>query len=154
MVKRILALGPGTLLAKIDVESAFRNIPIHPHDCHLLGMLWGGCLYVDTTLPFGLRSAPKTFNAVADALQWIAIHRGVSYLDHFLDDFITECERNRALLVYTCRILNIPLAFTKQEGPAVCLIFLGIVLDTVKLELRLPSEKLKRLQKTLQEWVS
>ena len=43
VVKRILALGLGTLLAKIDVESTFRNIPVHPHGCHLLhGYAVGG----------------------------------------------------------------------------------------------------------------
>ena len=34
-------------------------------------MKWVGKLYVDKALPFGLRSAPKIFKAVADAMQWI-----------------------------------------------------------------------------------
>ena len=52
-------------------------------------MKWQGKLYVDTTLPFGLRSAPKIFNAVADAAQWIIQEMGARYLWHYLDDFIT-----------------------------------------------------------------
>lgn len=51
-------------------------------------------------LPFGLRSAPKLFNAVADALQWIAVQQGAWYINHYLDDFIVigtpgsdKCER-------------------------------------------------------------
>ena len=39
-INRILALGRGTLLAKIDVKSAFRLIPVHPSDRHLLAMEW------------------------------------------------------------------------------------------------------------------
>ena len=36
-------------------------------------------VYVDTVLPFGIRSSPKIFNCIADALQWIAKRRGISY---------------------------------------------------------------------------
>ncbi len=58
VVQKILSLGKGCQLAKIDIESAFRNVPVHPHDRHLLGMKWNDQLYIDTVLPFGLRSAP------------------------------------------------------------------------------------------------
>ena len=58
-------------MAKVDVKSAYRNVPIHPHDRWLMGTLWEGSLYIDTALPFGLQSAPKIFTAVADAVEWI-----------------------------------------------------------------------------------
>jgi len=32
--------GRGMLLAKVDIRDAYRLIPIHPHDRHLLGMSW------------------------------------------------------------------------------------------------------------------
>ena len=58
-------------------------------------------LYVDTLLPFGLRSAPAIFNAVAEALVFVIIGQGVIWLDHYLDDFIvvgpqktTECQKD------------------------------------------------------------
>ncbi len=159
IIPRILSSGRATLLAKIDIENAFRNVSVHPDDRHLLGMMWDNNLYVDTTLPFGLRSAPKIFNALADGLQWIARERGVTNLDHFLDDFITtgkphsyECQTNLQLLVDTCNILKLPLAMHKLEGPTTCLTFLGIELDTSLLQLRLPAEKLSRLQHTLFSW--
>ena len=46
------------LLAKFDVESAYRIIPIHLNDRYLLGMQWQGNYFVDMALPFGLRSVP------------------------------------------------------------------------------------------------
>ena len=39
-------------------ESAYRIIPVHPNDLHLLGIQWQGNYFVDITLPFGLPSAP------------------------------------------------------------------------------------------------
>ena len=59
-------LGPHTLMAKIDIESAYRLIPVHPEDRFLLGVNWRDQVYIDPMLPFGLRSGPKIFNAVAD----------------------------------------------------------------------------------------
>ena len=39
-------------------------------------------------LPFGLRSAPKTFNAIADALCWHLHGIGIAHILHYLDDYI------------------------------------------------------------------
>ena len=159
LVQRVLHLGQGCQLAKIDIESAFRNVPVHPHDRHLLGISWNGERYIDTALPFGLRSAPKIFNALADALEWITTRRGATYLKHFLDDFVTaghpntgECAENLELLVDTCDLLGFPIAADKREGPTTCLIFLGIEVDTMLLELRLPVHKLERLKAILRKW--
>ena len=60
----ITHLGRGTNMAKLDLESAYRIILMHPDDDHLLGMEWKGA---DTALLFGLRSAPKIFMALVDA---------------------------------------------------------------------------------------
>ena len=66
----ILGFGPGAVvLSKVDVRSAYRTVLVHPEDRWLLGMQWGGQQFVDNVLPFGLRSAPKLFMAVADGCQ-------------------------------------------------------------------------------------
>ena len=71
--QKALDLGQNALMAKCDIKSAFRIIPVHPEDKPLLGMQWRDSTYMDSVLPFSLRSAPKLFNAVADALQFIMI---------------------------------------------------------------------------------
>ena len=53
-------------MAKFDLKSTYRQVPVHPDDRWLLGVEWEGQVYVDCTVPFGLRSAPMIFNAVAD----------------------------------------------------------------------------------------
>ena len=52
-------------------------------------------------------------------------------------------------LVATFASLGVPLEPFKLEGPASCLTFLGIELDTVTLQLRLPNDKLLRLKEAL-----
>ena len=59
-----------------------------PQDWHLLGVCWEGSVFVDQALPFGLRSAPLLFTAVADAIGWALIQAGASPLIHYLDDFL------------------------------------------------------------------
>ena len=50
-IKLVNQLGPGCYMAKTDIASAFRIIPIHPCDFHFLGMKWQGKYYFDTCLP-------------------------------------------------------------------------------------------------------
>lgn len=52
-----------------------------------MGMQWDGSLFVDSSLPFSLRSAPKIFMAIADAVEWIARKEGIKFVIHYLDDF-------------------------------------------------------------------
>ena len=158
-IQKILSQGRGAMLAKIDVKSAFRLLPVHPLDRHLLGMSWNNALYIDTCLPFGLRPAPKLFNLLADFLTSVLEQKGVETL-HYLDDFLlvdpltsNRCEKDLEEVKSTCQWLGIPLAMEKVTGPTTLLTFLGITLDTVQMEARLPHEKLDKMHKTVALWL-
>ena len=160
-VKVIVALGKRAKVAKFEIKSAYRIVLVHPTDRYLLGMMWNGQLYVDTALPFGLRSAPKVFTAVADALQFIFEKHGVHRIMHYLDDFLlfgapgsSQCGEALQLAMDCCTRLGAPIAESKMEGPKECITFLGIELDIAKGELRLPKEKLQRIQREIRQWTS
>ena len=149
----IRELGHQCMLSKIDIQSAYRIVPVHPEDSLLLGMKWQGQLYVDTTLPFGLRSTPKIFNTAADGLAWVLQSVGVQFVLHYLDDFLllgppgsAECAQALVTTLRICDKLGVPIAAEKVEGPTRCLPFLGIEMDTSAWQLRLPLEKLHRIQ--------
>ena len=63
----VLSRGRGAHLVNADVKEAYRTVPVHEDDQPLLGISWQGVTYVNRVLPFGLRSAPKIFTAIADA---------------------------------------------------------------------------------------
>ena len=159
-IEGIMVLGRGTLMAKFDVASAYRNVAIHPDDRPLLGMMWRGQYFVDMVLPFGLRSAPFIFTAIADLVEWILVHNySVNFLRHYLDDFLTlgppaspVCYNNLQTCVQLCKSLGLPLHPDKLEGPATCLTILGIELDSEKLQARLPTDKRDRIKALLDEW--
>ena len=155
-VRALGRLGPGALMAKVDLKSAYRVVPVHPDDHHLLGMAWRGGVYLDTALPFGLRSAPKIFSAVADALLWSMYEAGLTFGLHYLDDFFFAgrahewtCHADLSLVLLTCARLGVPVATDKVKGPIPVLTFLGIQLDSVAGCLRLPARKLERLKSEL-----
>ena len=155
----IVSEGQGSFLVKADVKEAYRMVPIHPEDQHLLGVQWNGAIYVDRMLPFGLRSAPKLFSALADAVQWMLKRKGISKGIHYLDDFVlvagsrVAADRQKSTLLWLFEHLGIPIEPAKLEGPSTCLTFLGIEVDTASFQLRLPEAKLSELMGCLQQCV-
>ena len=138
---------------------AYRIIHFHPDDRHLLCIYGDGQVYVDAALPFGLRGAPLISTALADRLQWVLQQWGTSFISQCLDDFITlgppgssQCAENQSIIYKTCTELGVPLESHKCVCPSTCLDFLGIEINTIAIELRLPQEKLSKIKELLSEW--
>jgi hypothetical protein len=126
-------------LLKIDVKAAYRLIPIHPDDYHLLGMYWGGAYYVDLVAPFGLGSACQLWELIATALEWIFVqHLHITRIVHYVDDYLVICEslslahQRRADILAMCATLGVTISLEKLEGPTQVLKFLGIGIDVSK----------------------
>lgn len=159
-IRILLTLGPNCFMAKTDVQSAFRNIPVHPADWELLGMQWRGLYFFDRVLPFGLRSAPYIFNMLSDALEWILINQlGVSNVLHILDDFfLAEAAPRSSCLTSLCKLLclftelDVPIAPGKTFAPSQTLEFLGITLDSVRMLAYLPQDKLSQARALIENW--
>ena len=77
-------------------------------------------------------------------------------LDHYLDDFIfvgpsysQDCKILMDAFFQVCKDLGVPIAEEKTCGPTTSLIFLGLVIDTHDLSVKIPIEKLRQLQALL-----
>ena len=151
-------LGAGTLLSKIDLKDTFRLIPVHPADWNLLGIHWKQQFFIDTCLPFGLRSAPFLFNQLANAIHWtLRNNYNISHILHYLDDFLTAgppdsniCASNLHTMLTFCDKINAPIKPSKVEGPTTCLTFLGIQINTISMEASITSERKQSLLSELQ----
>ena len=122
-------------MAKLDLKSAYRRVPVHQNDQPLLEMTWEGRTFCDRALPFGLRSTPKLFTAVADGLSWALECKGVANLIHYLDDFFfwseegsPDCAPALSMAVPLCHRLGLPVAPQKVAGPSTSIVFLGILI--------------------------
>ena len=83
-------LGKGAFMSKIDIESAYRCIPVRPVDWPLLGMSWNNQFYFDIVMQFGITSATAIFEWYSSAAQYIVEKScGISNIVHYIDDFFT-----------------------------------------------------------------
>ena len=159
-VAMVSRYGKGCMMAKIDLKAAFRMVPIAAEEWDLLGLHWKGKYYVDTCLPFGLRSAPYLFNQFASALHWIMATNYAADVIHYLDDFLLAgpagqptCSESAETMLRVCERLGIPVALDKLEGPATTITFLGITIDTTLQQLRLPPDKLQEMTILIKSWL-
>jgi hypothetical protein len=119
-------------------------------------MKWKEAYFMDTCLPLELRYQ------FAEALQWILQHNyGLQWLIHYLDDYLIvgapdshSCGEHLQTFLRACTLLGIPVAMDKVDGPATVLSFLGLELDSVLQQIRLPPNKLEEILAELTEWQS
>ena len=158
-INHIKAVGTGAYLAKTDIKSAFRILPINPIDYGLLGMKWKNKYYYDRCMPMGCSSSCKTFETFSSALEWIARTKfKIQHVLHLLDDFLfiapseRLCQQQLNIFLQFCSYLGVPIAPEKTFGPSTTLSFVGIELDTVLKEARLPQDKLDKCVTTILEF--
>ena len=79
------------------------------------------------------------------------VERGV-HVFHYVDDFVildppnsVKCGRDLGLLMQACTELGVLVADDKTKGPSTYLTILGIEVDSLAMELRLPQVKMSRL---------
>lgn len=142
-------VGRGALVAKADIEAAFRLIPLHPNSYHLTGFSWEGLYYFDRALPFGASTSCATFEKFSTALQWILQHHfQVPHVSHIIDDFMffgpantKVTHRSLQKFFILAEDLGIPVKQDKTVLPSTRVELHGIQVDTVDWTLTLPEDK-------------
>lgn len=161
VAQMVFKLGKGALMAKRDIKSAFRLLPMHPDEFYLLGIKIDGEYYIDKMLPMGLSLSCALFEKFATFIQWLVYYKsGIDSLQHYLDDFIFAGEKdsgNCLELVNTftsvCLEIGVPIAEDKSVGPTTVLTFLGLELDSNYMCIRIPALKVEELKQILQALV-
>ena len=148
----------GTYMAVTDVASAYRAVPIRASDWKYQGLQWeidGKHVYLeDNFLSFGTRVAPFIFSRISDAIARHLLRLGIPVVN-YLDDFIvfrrdyTTCATAQATLHSVLRDLGFHIAYKKVVSPSTKVIYLGVEIDLIMMELRLPEAKLEKLVKKL-----
>ena len=151
-IKEIKRVGKGAILNKTDITDAFKQLNIRRDQHHLYCIKWRGLYYYYVRLCFGLRSSLVLFDSLSRAVCWIArSNYEIPYILHLLGDFLTIQppstigHRTMALLTLLFNRLGIPLSKKTTAGPTTCLEYLGVVLDSDRLECRLPVDQVDRI---------
>ncbi|XP_065126277.1 uncharacterized protein [Paramisgurnus dabryanus] len=144
--------GRSAWMAKVDITSAFKIMPIHPDFWHLFGICWRNKFYFSVRLTFRCRSSPKIFDMLSEAICWILSNNyAIPHVVHLLDDFLIISPPDNLPAAHLSTVqgvfqkLGIPLAQEKTASPDTSIEFLGIILDSKKFQASLPKEKIVRI---------
>lgn len=151
VVELVQKFGHNCLMAKCDIQEAFRIIPVLPADRFLLGFAFKGQYYFDKCLPMGCRMSCSIFESFSSALQWVATNKlGVAGISHILDDFIfvgpansSNVDSDLKKFLKMCKNCAIPIKQSKTVLPTTTIVAHGIEVDSQKMMLLLPQDKVK-----------
>ncbi|CAC5420878.1 unnamed protein product [Mytilus coruscus] len=149
-------------MSKVDLKSAYRSVKLSQRSQKVTGFNWTFpkgqefTLY-DTKLPFGSKLAPGIFHRLTQAVRRMMSRRGftvVAYLDDF---FLCEqsefrCRQELNSLIFLLRELGFMINWQKVVDPTTKLTFLGVEIDSIAMELRLPGDKLSLLKQELTDF--
>ena len=148
MVGRLNALGPGCLLYKRDLKSAFRQFSIDPGDYGFTGLAWEDKFYLDTRLAMGLRSAAFCCQAVTEMVAKIFNRRFhvLVYLDDFGGAELPESAYEAFnSLGKSLEFFGLEESPSKAVPPTTSMDWLGSCFDTVQWTMAIKPSKLQQL---------
>ena len=150
LIALVLQAGPGSKISKCDIQGAYRNIPILPACYHILGFMVDDRYYFDRCLPMGCSVSCQIFERFSCALQWIMNTQfNCTTMWHLIDDFVfispadpDLCDTYLDCFLSLCSDINVPIKQSKTCRSSTCQTVMGIEIDTVVMEARLPLDKI------------
>ena len=153
-VELVKSVGQGAYMAKTDIKSAFRLLPVHPGDFRLLGFSFEGFFFFDKCLPMGCSISCSLFEKFSSFLEFLVREQAPAGLvTHYLDDFLfigrdrSTCGMMLTTFQEICGGLGVPLAPEKTMGPVPALCYLGLEIDAAAGLVRVPRDKLEKLKR-------
>lgn len=156
-------LSEGSFLAKVDLKTAYRSIPVHKSCYDLTGLSWKfgydteDTFMFDSRIPFGAALGCKVFQSVADSICRMMARRNFkvrAYIDDLIciGDSEQECRANLNELILLLRSLGLSINWNKVCCPSTAITFLGVLIDCEARTLSLPRSKLSELKLLLSSW--
>ena len=145
-------LKSGDWMTKVDLKDAYFMIPMASHHRRLLRFQWQGQTYQFNCLPFGLSSAPwvftKTTRPVVATLRSLGL-RLIIYIDDILIMAPSPivAREHTAGLIFLLENLGFIINYPKSLlTPTQEIQFLGFVISSNTMEIRIPGEKIKQIR--------
>lgn len=150
-------------MAVVDIKAAYRSINFSMAHRQFQGFKWyhagSPAYFTDNCLSFGLRCAPAIFTRFTEFIVRRMQARGFPRVYGYIDDFLVmgttleECNKGLLCLLSLLRNLGFYVSWDKVKLPAQVVKYLGIEVDTCKLELRLPCDKLAKAKGLVEQFM-
>lgn len=155
----------GTQVSVFDVDSAYRNIPIHPSEQAHFCVAWDGLIYINHCVAFGSASSAGLFGRVADAFVAIVKARGAQQVLKWVDDIIffrypssshspLSYSYDSSLVFSTAAYLGLPWSFPKFADFADSFTYLGFLWNIPARTVEIPASKKKKFTDRCILWFS
>lgn len=139
-------------MLKLDLANGFLQLPIRNIEKTYLGFRSpiDGRFGVLNRLPFGLRSAPFLFATFTNAIKQATTQILKIQTEVYIDDWfmanrqLTNLQADYTRFEEFLSNLGVSIQHEKTEGPARCITYLGLTIDTSMCQIRLP--EMKRLK--------
>ena len=154
----ILQHGRGCLLYKLDLQRAYRQLPIDPKDYFYLGFRHKNMHYFDTRCPFGLRTSAMICQRTTKAVVHCFTELGF-FTDVYLDDFYGADTPDRASLAFQTlqdllHKLRLQTSPDKDCPPSTNMVCLGVEVDSDHFTRSVMETRVKDLLSELSPWSS
>jgi len=145
-------LRKGDYMIKTDLKNAYLTVPIWQNHQKYLQFLWRDLLLEFACLPFGLASTPRVFTKLLKPVLSILRQRGIRLIA-YLDDILLMApsfdpvDQHAALTLNLLKGLGFTVNYQKSIlVPSQLLEFLGSLVNSIKLTLSLPRDKIRKIQ--------
>ncbi|QRV93564.1 Fungal Zn(2)-Cys(6) binuclear cluster domain [Ceratobasidium sp. AG-Ba] len=164
VVRLVLSAPPGAEAATLDVDAAYRRMPVKPADQHNTIISWNNRHYVDHCVPFGAVSSNGIFGRCGDAMARICRAKHLGPVVKWVDDFLFF--RAPAYLdsnwhwystndiIELARRLGWPWKLSKTKDFAAFFTYLGFLWSIPERSVRIPDNKREKYLRRCREWLS
>ena len=156
IVKRKAKSGKRVRIMKGDLSKAYRQLWMSPESIHLLGYVFDDRYYYDVTLSMGSSASAYCCQRTSNAITYIYHKNGFENVN-YLDDLGAAETDDRAEEAYDCLgyildTIGIRESRSKACPPALIVIFLGILFNTLTMTMSITSERLEEIKQLLKTW--
>ena len=113
--------------------------------------------FVDKCMPFGAVISCSHFQKFSDAVAHVMRTKSGRDLVNYLDDYLfialfkMTCNGQIDIFLQVCAMIRFPVSPEKTFWALTCLVFLGLLIDTVAMTVSVPIEKVERALKMIEE---
>ena len=149
----ISLISEGCFMTTIDLKDAYYSIPIAEEDRKYLKFIWQDNVYQFRALPNGLTSGPRLFTKLLKPPLSFLRKMGITVVAYIDDTLVISNTRKHSYLAVekTTKILS-ELGFIIHPSKSVFtptqeITFLGFILDSKMMQVRLPQSKKEEIKK-------
>ena len=160
-VRLCIQEGKSCHLSRSDVSRAFRNAPLDKYSWRYLllkarhPVTGDTYFFTDKCVPFGSSISCAIFQAISDGVAHIVKYRtgkdNVNYLDDYLFAALLKlwCDWQVDEFIQVCNLIGLPVAMEKTFWGSTQIVFLGLLIDTIRQVICIPTDKIDKAKNLL-----